>query len=265
MLIPEEEIEAVKRSSDLISIIESRGIRLEPKGKNYIGLCPFHKDTNPSLSVNPSTRLWKCFGCNAGGDVIRFVELFDKVDFREAVRRLGLQVAKPPGVKAAPGHYIKAKVKAKTEARAKAKDTSSPNQETRTSNQAEITETRIQALLERTITIYEKNFTEDTQGKSYLEARGITDAGLFTRYRVGFCNGRLKEILPGNGNITEELKSIGILLANDLERFNDCVVFPVYDLEGRIITLYGRTIHNGTKRHLFLPHRAKGLWNIETI
>lgn len=81
MLIPEEEIEAVKRSNDLISIIESRGIKLKAKGRNYIGLCPFHKDTNPSLSVNPAADLWKCFGCDTGGDVIRFVGLFDRVDF----------------------------------------------------------------------------------------------------------------------------------------------------------------------------------------
>ena len=61
----------------------------EKNGKSWFGLCPFHNDHNPSLSVNPLTNLWQCFGCGAGGgNVIWFVELFDQVDFKEAVNRL---------------------------------------------------------------------------------------------------------------------------------------------------------------------------------
>ena len=87
-MIEKEKIEAIKRDVDLVALIESRGISLKENGKGYKGLCPFHEDTNPSLSVTPSTNLWQCFGCGAGGDVIRFVELFDQVDFPTAVGRL---------------------------------------------------------------------------------------------------------------------------------------------------------------------------------
>ena len=89
-MIEKEKIEAIKNGVDLAALVESRGIKLKKNGKTWFGLCPFHDDHNPSLSVNPSTNLWQCFGCGAGGDVIRFVELFDQVDFKEAVSRLSV-------------------------------------------------------------------------------------------------------------------------------------------------------------------------------
>ena len=87
-MIEKETIESIKQGVDLSALVKSRGIDLKKNGKGYFGLCPFHDDTNPSLSVNPSTNLWQCFGCGAGGDVIRFVEMFDKVPFPEAVNKL---------------------------------------------------------------------------------------------------------------------------------------------------------------------------------
>ena len=87
-MIEKERIEEIKKSVDLVALIESRGIPLKKNGRSYFGLCPFHDDTNPSLSVNPSTNLWQCFGCSAGGDVIRFVQEYDHVDFKEAVNQL---------------------------------------------------------------------------------------------------------------------------------------------------------------------------------
>ena len=87
-MIGKEKIEAIKKSVDLVTLVESKGIPLKRNGKSYFGLCPFHDDNNPSLSVNPTTNLWQCFGCGTGGDVIRFVELLDKVDFKEAMNQL---------------------------------------------------------------------------------------------------------------------------------------------------------------------------------
>ena len=97
-MIEKGKIEELKRSIDLVALVESRDISLKKNGKSYKGLCPFHNDKKPSLSVNPSTNLWQCFGCSAGGDVIRFVELIDKVDFKGAIGQLsafsGQQTAK---------------------------------------------------------------------------------------------------------------------------------------------------------------------------
>ena len=65
-MIEKERIEAIKKGTDLVGLIQSRGIPLKKNGKGYVGLCPFHEDKNPSLSVNTSTNLWQCFGCGAG-------------------------------------------------------------------------------------------------------------------------------------------------------------------------------------------------------
>jgi DNA primase len=88
MAIGKAQIAAIKTGVDLKALVESRGIDLKKNGKGYFGLCPFHDDKNPSLSINPDQNLFQCFGCGAAGDVIRFVELFDKVTFPEAVKRL---------------------------------------------------------------------------------------------------------------------------------------------------------------------------------
>lgn len=88
MTIERQTIESIKAGIDLVALVKSKGIDLKKNGKSYLGLCPFHDDTNPSFSVNPTNNLWQCFGCGAGGDVIRFVEIFDKVSFPQAVNVL---------------------------------------------------------------------------------------------------------------------------------------------------------------------------------
>ena len=93
-MIEKDKIEAIKHGVDLMALVQAKGIALKKNGKSWFGLCPFHDDKNPSLSINPNENLFQCFGCGAAGDVIRFVELFDQVDFKEAVKRLsdnGLQ------------------------------------------------------------------------------------------------------------------------------------------------------------------------------
>jgi DNA primase len=87
-MINQDDIDAIKHGVELVSFMKARGIELHQVGENYRGLCPFHEDTTPSLTVNPKENLWNCFGCGTGGDVIRFVELIHGVDFKEAVRRL---------------------------------------------------------------------------------------------------------------------------------------------------------------------------------
>jgi DNA primase len=94
-MISQDEIEAIKHGVELVSFMKARGIELHQVGENYRGLCPFHEDTTPSFTVNPKENLWNCFGCGTGGDVIRFVELIDQVDFTQAVKRLSANHPKP--------------------------------------------------------------------------------------------------------------------------------------------------------------------------
>lgn len=87
--IPQDEIERLKQEVSLIRLIESAGIALKKHGKDYLGLCPFHDDHEPSLVISPEKNLWHCLGaCQQGGDVIAWVMKREGVSFRHAVELL---------------------------------------------------------------------------------------------------------------------------------------------------------------------------------
>jgi len=87
--IPEAQIERVKRETDLVALVRSRGVELTRHGsRDFAGRCPFHEDTSPSLIVSPDKGLYHCMGCGAAGNAIQFVEKFDGVSFRHAYELL---------------------------------------------------------------------------------------------------------------------------------------------------------------------------------
>jgi len=236
-MIEKDKIEAIKHGVDLAALVQAKGIALKKNGKSWFGLCPFHNDKNPSLSINPTKNLFQCFGCGAAGDVIRFVELIDHVDFKEAVKRLsdnGLQVmppkpsrpasAQPPGLTA-----------------------------------------KLQKLLARVIEFYHTAFGEDPRARQYLEKRGITDKAVLSAHKAGFANGTLLNVLPAEGEVKSQLKQLGILNERGKEHFYGCATFPLYDADGNPAGIYGRRIdeaaHPGSARHLYLTGERCGLFN----
>lgn len=82
------QLDALKQQSDLVAVVREQGIVLRRRGRTYFGLCPFHREQTASFAVSREAGLYHCFGCGAGGDVIRFVERTQQVSFPEAVRRL---------------------------------------------------------------------------------------------------------------------------------------------------------------------------------
>jgi len=234
MTIEREVIEQVKRI-DLVALVQAKGIELKKNGKGWFGLCPFHADKTPSLSINPTQNLWQCFGCGAAGDTIRFVELFDQVSFKEAVKRLSgndLQAlpSKPKPSPTPPG--LSAKLK---------------------------------KLLHRVIEFYHTTFTEDPRAAAYLEKRGITDKAVLSDYKAGYSNGTLLNVLPSEGDLKAQLQQLGVLNERGNEHFYGCATFPLFDAEGNPAGIYGRRIddaaHPGSARHLYLSGERLGLFN----
>lgn len=170
--------------------------------------------------------------------MIRFVELFDQVDFKEAVRRLSDNGFKkiepasggtPPQKPALTAKHIK--------------------------------------LFNRVIEFYHTAFTESPEPKEYLNKRGITDNGLFADYKTGFANGTLLNVLPAGGDVYEQLKELGILDDKGKEHFYGCVTFPFYDLDGNPSGIYGRRIKDkaGSARHLYLAGERHGVFNWQAV
>lgn len=236
-MIEKERIEAIKRDIDLAAFIESRGIMLKKNGKGYVGLCPFHEDSNPSLSVNTQKNLWQCFGCGTGGDIIRFVELMDKVSFPIAVKQLSQSVPSLPAIK--PSH----------------------------STEKTALTVKEQKLLARVVGYYQHTLTQDHSGIDYLKnERGIADNQAIKDFGTGYVNGTLPDILPDDEEAITSLKKIGILNAKGHETFYNCIVFPLYDNNGGIVNLYGRNIaEDNNVNHLYLPGARSGIINRQAV
>ena len=88
-------LDALKQQNDLCEVVREQGIALKRRGRTYFGLCPFHREQTASFAVSRTAGLFHCFGCGAGGDVIRFVEQTQHVSFPEAVRRLAQRSGLP--------------------------------------------------------------------------------------------------------------------------------------------------------------------------
>jgi DNA primase catalytic core len=240
MRITKEAIESVKRSADLIEVIESHGVRLKKKGSNYVGLCPFHKEKTPSFTVNPKTNLWHCFGCRAGGDVIGFVCKAEGIQFKEAMEKLNSS-----GQLSAVSHQHDDNGKKKP-----------------ASERSVIDRTR---LLNRIVSFYHQSFLEDGRAREYLERRGIREKSIFTDFKIGFSNGTLLNTIPHEGDVDEALKEIGILNGKGHELFYGCVVFPLSNENQDCVGLYGRRITDGEVNHLYLPGPRRGLFNWQAL
>lgn len=219
--------EKAKQTHKIEDLIRSCGIELKQKGASLTGLCPFHDDKTPSLSVTPEKGLWHCFGCDAGGSVIDWVARHEKISEREAINKLC-------------NH--------------------SPIQNNDFSRiQKEISKDH---LLDEISTLYHQNFLQNAKAREYLINRGIKDTSLFNRFKIGYSDGgSLKKVIPEKGDMVEQLQSLGILNDSGNESFYKCVTFPIKNGSERIVGMFGRSIE-GDRKH-YLKGNHKGIWNSE--
>lgn len=91
MRIPQSTIDEIKTQSDILDVV-SEYVKLEKRGRNYIGLCPFHDEKTPSFTVSEDKQICHCFGCKKGGNVFQFIQEIENVSFTDAVKKLGARV-----------------------------------------------------------------------------------------------------------------------------------------------------------------------------
>ena len=265
-----DRIEQLKKNVSILHVCAARGIELKHHGTaDHVGRCPFHEEDEPSFIVTPAKNLFHCMGCGAGGSVVDLVMKLDGLSFPEAVdsiaKRYSLDLesrngAERSGKLMASNGLVHRGVEAASASAPETAERLKKENDTE-DRRNEVKPERAARLLERVAAIYGKNLPESPEALAYLESRGLGNAEQLAAHRAGYANGRLHEILPQSGKALDELKALGVLSASGHEHFAGCVVFPVTDTDGNIVTLYGRHVGDGPKRHVFLPGRPKGLWN----
>ena len=93
--ITDATIRRVQDATDIVQLVESYGVSLKRAGSNFKACCPFHNEKTPSFNVNPAMQIFKCFGCGVGGDVFKFVQLMDRLEFPEAIEQLAQRAGVP--------------------------------------------------------------------------------------------------------------------------------------------------------------------------
>lgn len=217
-MIPNEVIDDILKKADIVQVI-SNYINVIKKGNSYVAICPFHNDTNPSLSISRTKQIYKCFVCGSGGNVFTFVSNYEKISFLDAVRKVAeiINYTSP---------YLE-------------------KQERRVSDR---TRSLLKAL-DDTAQFYHYVLSAEAgrEGKKYLEEREI-QSDMIDYFSLGFSpdNGEMTiRQLRAKGNDVAALEGAGILLregSSFSDRFHGRVMFPIRNEFGETVGFSGRKI-----------------------
>jgi DNA primase len=256
--LTENELEKLKQEVSLLDLVQSYGVELKKKGKDLIGLCPFHDDHSPSLVISPDKNLWHCMGaCQEGGSVIDWVMKSEGVSLRHALEIL--KERENPDVLGGEIKHIKKATIRKLDLPFDF-ESDKPVES--------------QALLNQVIDFYHQTMKQNPEGIEYLQQRGLKNPDMIDRFKLGLCNRTLCYRLPARNRqagkeIREKLIELGILRESGHEHFAGSLVIPIYDETGNVAEVYGRKLRNdlrkGTALHLYLPGPHKGVWNFSCL
>ncbi len=231
MRYPEEVVEEVRMRSDIVDVV-SGYVELQKKGSNYFGLCPFHSEKSPSFSVSPSKQMYYCFGCGAGGNAITFVMEYENYTFGEALKLL----ADRAGITLPAPEY---------------------------SREAREQEEQKRVLLEinklaANYFYYQLKQPQGKIGYDYLKKRQLSDDTI-RHFGLGFANKTsddLYRFLKSKGYEDSILKETGLVTVEERggrDKFWNRVMFPIMDVNNRVIGFGGRVLGDGTPKYLNSP------------
>mgnify|MGYP005765638389 FL=1 len=231
MRYSEDVIEEVRMKNDIVDVI-SGYIKLQKKGSSYFGLCPFHNEKSPSFSVSASKQMYYCFGCGAGGNVITFVMDYENYSFTEAMKVL----ANRAGITLPKQEYSK-------EAR---------EQEDLKSALLEVNK------LAANYFYYQLTHPQGQLGYRYLRERKLEDDTI-RHFGLGFANKTsddLYRFLKARGYEDDFLKETGLVSIDERggrDKFWNRVIFPIMDVNNRVIGFGGRVMGSGEPKYLNSP------------
>ncbi|MDD5594424.1 MAG: CHC2 zinc finger domain-containing protein, partial [Candidatus Margulisbacteria bacterium] len=211
-MIPPEVIEDIRNRSDIVSVI-SQYVALKKRGKNYLGLCPFHSEKTASFTVSPEKQLFHCFGCGEGGNIFSFLMRIENIGFAEAVaelgEKLGVAVSKPSG-------------------------SSLSNSE----------KDKIYSSMQLAAKFFRAAYESEAgqPARDYLTGRGISEE-TGRAFGLGFAPAawdNLFKHLISRGVSPELIERSGLTLPREnkdgfYDRFRNRLIFPVFDIRGRVI------------------------------
>lgn len=232
MYYPEELVEEVRVKNDIVDVV-SGYVRLQKKGGNYWACCPFHGEKTPSFSVSGSKQMYHCFGCGVSGNVYTFVMKYENYSFPEAVK----QLADRAGVKLPEMEYTE-------------------EQKARAGRRARLLEVNKEAAK---FFYYQLRSPHGTVGLRYLQKRELTDETM-RRFGLGYAGKSGEELvkyLRSRGFEDDLIKEAG--LANFSERYGlmsqfwNRVMYPIQDVNNRVIGFGGRVMGDGEPKYLNSP------------
>ena len=254
-------IEEIKKAHNIVSMFRSYGVYLKSTGKSgqYMGLCCFHDDHNPSLSVNETEGKFKCFGCNASGDVINLVMMKENLTVKEAIKRLSEGNQSPAVFEA---QQRSDELFSSLNRKEKANEDQADNDLKIDLDDLNIDIPENDFTLNDITEYYHKKLFEFTEAVGYLKKRGITNTEIYTGFKIGFSDGSLLSKLSDKQK--ETFKKIGIIRENNSEHLYNCIVFPITDSNGNTVGMYGRNTGDNVKvKHLYLKGKHKGIFNLK--
>ena len=239
----DELIDDIKNSNDIVDII-SQYVTLKRSGRNFFGLCPFHKEKTPSFSVSPDKQIFHCFGCGAGGNVIHFTSKIENIDFKESLEIL----AERAGITLP---TIDSGIDSKKQ---------------------QLKEKVYEINKEAAIFYHETLYKEISKpAQEYVKKRKLDNKTL-KDYTIGYA--------PANSNLYRFLKEKGFndeeILASDLvnkvgnnfvDRFKNRLIFPIQDVRNRFIAFGGRVLDNSLPKYINSPEnlvysKARNLYGL---
>lgn len=252
MRIDQSIINEIKDKTDILDLV-SEYVKLEKRGRNYIGLCPFHDEKTPSFTVSEDKQICHCFGCKKGGNVFQFTQEIKDISFVEAVKELGDRVNVAVDIEA-----------------------------TQSNSNVQIASDDLQ-MIEMHELIQEFYYyaltktVEGEQALTYLQERGFTDA-LIKERGIGFAPDSshfCHDFLQKKGYDIELAYEAGLLSRNEenfsyYDRFRNRIMFPLKNAQGRIVGYSGRTYTGQEPKYLNSPEtpifqKRKLLYNLDKV